>query len=52
MIARCVHNHTPQAQLARPDFDKFSINAKDLPKDVSSKDIIDIDNMPSFVSTI
>jgi hypothetical protein len=24
MIARCVHNHTPQAQLERPEFDAFS----------------------------
>lgn len=24
MIARCVHNHTPQAQLERPEFDSFS----------------------------
>lgn len=24
MIARCVHNHTPQAQLERPEFKKYS----------------------------
>jgi hypothetical protein len=52
MIARCVHNHTPQAQLARQEFDNFSINSKDLPKEISSKDIIDIDNIPSFASTM
>jgi hypothetical protein len=26
MIARCVHNHTPNAQLERPEFSKFVIN--------------------------
>ena len=44
MIARCVHNHTPQAQLERPEFDKFSIFKGDIPLDV-----INIDNIPSFI---
>ena len=44
MIARCVHNHTPQAQLERAEFKKFSNFKGDIPADV-----IDIDNIPSFV---
>jgi hypothetical protein len=26
MISRCVHNHTPQAQLERPEFNNFLYN--------------------------
>jgi hypothetical protein len=44
MIARCVHNHTPQAQLERPEFDAFSNFKGEL-----SSDIIDIDKIPSFI---
>ena len=44
MIARCVHNHTPQAQLLRPEFKSFEI--KSAP---STDDIIDIDKIPSYV---
>jgi hypothetical protein len=44
MIARCVHNHTPQAQLERTEFKNFSNFKGDIPTDV-----IDIDNIPSFV---
>jgi len=44
MIARCVHNHTPQAQLERPEFDVFSKFKGALPDDV-----INIDNIPSYV---
>jgi hypothetical protein len=44
MIARCVHNHTPQAQLERPEFKEFSNFKGDVPKDV-----INIDNMTSLV---
>jgi hypothetical protein len=39
MIARCVHNHTPQAQLDRKEFAHFCIN----PKNVKGKNVIDID---------
>jgi hypothetical protein len=46
MIARCVHNHTPQAQLERPEFKAFS-NFKD--KNEIPVDVIDIDNIPSYV---
>jgi hypothetical protein len=44
MIARCVHNHTPQAQLERPEFKEFSNFKGDVPKD-----IINIDEMTSLV---
>jgi hypothetical protein len=44
MIARHVHNHTPQAQLERPEFKKFSVF-----KDKPSGDIVNIDNIPVFI---
>jgi hypothetical protein len=45
MISRCVHNHTPVAQLERPEFKKFS-NFKG---DISNEQIIDIDKIPIYV---
>jgi len=45
MIARCVHNHTPQAQLERPEFKAFEYTKKD----ISSSDVIDIDSYPSYI---
>jgi len=45
MIARCVHNHTPQNQLDRPDFKQFLYNEKIKPE----IKIINIDNMPVCV---
>lgn len=45
MISRCVHNHTPVAQLERPEFKKFS-NFKG---DISNEQVIDIDKIPSYV---
>jgi hypothetical protein len=44
MIARCVHNHTPQAQLFRPEFSKYSNFKGDIPTNV-----INIDSIPSFI---
>ena len=44
MIARCVHNHTPQAQLDRPEFKAFVVS-----KEETTNDIIDIDGVPSFL---
>jgi hypothetical protein len=44
MIARCVHNHTPQAQLERPEFSAYSDFKGDIPNDV-----IDIDKIPVYV---
>lgn len=43
MIARCVHNHTPQAQLERKEFDKYSV--KTVPK---NENVINIDEVPYF----
>ncbi len=43
MIARYVHNHTPQAQLERKEFDKY--NVKTVPK---NENIINIDEIPYF----
>jgi hypothetical protein len=45
MISRCVHNHTPQAQLERPEFDAFSkfYNDSDCIKNMN--DVINIDEM-------
>jgi hypothetical protein len=41
MIARHAHNHTPQAQLERPEFSQFIVNS------VDENDIdINIDKMP------
>jgi len=47
MIARCVHNHTPQAQLERAEFKKFVVTKNKAPSD---KTIINIDNIPCFSS--
>ena len=41
MIARCVHNHTPQAQLERKEFKQFLTTKKD----VSLNELINIDAM-------
>jgi hypothetical protein len=46
MIARCVHNHTPQAQLERPEFDAFSKFNGDI-KNVD--EIINIDKIQSHI---
>lgn len=47
MIARCVHNHTPQAQLERKEFKMFQIGKKEIPK-TSIEKIINIDEMPNL----
>ena len=44
MIARHAHNHTPQAQLERPEFKAFSDFKGTVPGDV-----INIDNIPVYV---
>jgi hypothetical protein len=44
MIARCVHNHTPQAQLERPEFKAYTNFKGTLPNDV-----IDIDKIPILI---
>jgi hypothetical protein len=44
MIARYVHNHTPQLQLERPEFKKYVVTKTD-----NIKDIIDIDSIPVYI---
>jgi len=43
MIARCVHNHTPQAQLERPEFDAYEYKGE------VPVNIIDIDKIPAYI---
>ena len=45
MIARCVHNHTPDAQLERKEFSKFVIFSKNIPK---HEQVINIDELPCY----
>lgn len=47
MIARCVHNHTPDAQLERPEFKSFIY--KKGSGNEKMDDIIDIDSIPSYI---
>ena len=42
MIARCVHNHTPHAQLDRPEFSSFVITKNKMPKGAS---VLNIDSI-------
>jgi hypothetical protein len=46
MIARCVHKHTPNAQLERPEFKKFIVNKSQLAK---GEGILNIDEIPCYV---
>jgi len=45
MIARCVHNHSPSAQLDRPEFSKFSISKNNIDK---KEFVNNIDDMPIY----
>jgi len=47
MIARCVHNHTPQSQLERPEFKKYIFNEKT--PTLKNKIIMNIDDIPIFI---
>jgi hypothetical protein len=47
MIARCVHKHTPNAQLDRPEFSKFVIQKNGISK---GEQIMNMDEFPSYVS--
>ena len=54
MIARHVHNHTPDIQLERPEFKKFIIRDDVLDKRNTKNEIqntikIDIDKIPVLV---
>jgi hypothetical protein len=46
MIARCVHNHTPNAQLERPEFSKFSVSKNNVAK---GETVMNIDEMPTYI---
>jgi hypothetical protein len=47
MIARCVHNHTPHAQLERAEFNKYTIFTGEIPPD-----IINIDTIPCYAYSL
>jgi hypothetical protein len=47
MIARSVHNHTPQNQLNKKEFSKYKTISKKLSKEEKLK-VINIDNLPVF----
>jgi hypothetical protein len=46
MIARCVHKHTPHAQLLRPEFSKFVVSHKNVLK---GEFIFNIDTLPCYI---
>ena len=48
MIARTVHNHTPEAQLNKDIFNKYRTTGRQL-KSKKNK-IINIDKIPSYVT--
>jgi len=45
MIARCVHNHTPQAQLQRPEFQKYIVTKKQVK---AGDPMFDLDALPVY----
>jgi len=47
MIARCVHHHTPQAQLEREEFKVFVTTKSNIPQ---NETVVNIDNIPNFSS--
>jgi hypothetical protein len=47
MIARCVHKHTPQAQLERPEFNKYLVPNKRILK---NEICINIDELPTYAN--
>ena len=51
MIARLVHNHTPEAQLERDEFKKYLISDK-TKIDTKNTSIINLDNLPSYIENI
>jgi hypothetical protein len=51
MIARCVHKHTPAAQLERPEFNKFVTTKNVVEKNIVGKtDVINIDELPVYIN--
>jgi hypothetical protein len=49
MIARCVHHHTPHAQLEREEFKIFAVSKSEIPSD-KLKYLVNIDSIPCFSS--
>ena len=53
MIARCVHNHTPNSQLERPEFNQYKFNPiKPIAKSIEAKELenlMDIDGIPCYI---
>jgi hypothetical protein len=49
MISRIAHKHTPDAQLDRPEFMKYSISSKELPQKMRSR-VMDIDKIPNLTN--
>jgi hypothetical protein len=47
MIARTVHNHTPEKELNKKYFSRFRISKKKIDK---SSDIMNIDELPSYIN--
>ena len=45
MIARCVHKHTPKAQLARPEFSKFLVSKSNVKR---SAKVMNMDAIPCY----
>jgi hypothetical protein len=45
MISRCVHKHTPHAQLERKEFSSYLVKRSDLPKKFT---LVNVDEMPIF----
>ena len=45
MIARCVHRHTPQAQLDREEFKVYATPKANIPQNAS---VVNIDSIPNF----
>lgn len=48
MIARCVHNHTPQLQLERPEFSQYEVKGFER-KNNNHEEIMNIDSIPSYI---
>ena len=52
MIARLVHNHTPEAQLERSEFKKYLISGSSKMTDTKNGIIINLDELPSYTENI
>jgi hypothetical protein len=48
MIARCVHKHTPHAQLEKKEFSKFLMGKNSIAK-LDKNQVINIDSIPCFI---